>query len=272
MTRTPPGFRLTLSIVVIYLGVLLLIPLGACLVKVAQLGPAEFWAAVWTPRTRAAYLLTFGASFCAAAATSVLGLLIAWVLVRYEWPLKRVVDSLVDLPLALPTAVAGLTYSALYVENGWFGRFLVPLGIHGTYSRLGIVLVLTFIGLPFSVRAVQPVLENMESDAEEAAMLLGASRWQTFWRVILPTLMPAIITGFALSFARAIGEYGSVVFVSSNKPDTITAPMLIVSKLLVYSKSSEAEATAIAMVLLAMSFGMLAIINVLERRSRRYYG
>ena len=218
---------------------------------------------------RSAYTLTFGVSFVAAAVTSLFGLLIAWVLVRYEWPLKRVVDSLVDLPLALPTAVAGLAYSALYVENGWFGRFLVPLGIHGTYSRLGIVLVLTFIGLPFAVRAVQPVLESLEVDAEEAAMLLGANRWQTFWRVILPTLTPAIITGFALSFARAIGEYGSVVFVSSNiQNQTEIAPMLIVSKL---EENSYAEATAIAVVLLAMSFGMLAIINVLERRSRRFY-
>ncbi len=218
---------------------------------------------------RSAYVLTFGASFTAAAVTSLLGLLIAWVLVRYEWPLKRVVDSLVDLPLALPTAVAGLAYSALYVENGWFGRFLVPLGIHGTYSRLGIVLVLTFIGLPFAVRAVQPVLESLEVDAEEAAVLLGANRWQTFWRVILPMLTPAIITGFALSFARSIGEYGSVVFVSSNiQNQTEIAPMLIVSKL---EENSYAEATAIAIVLLAMSFGMLAMINVLEHRSRRFY-
>jgi sulfate/thiosulfate transport system permease protein len=271
MNRTLPGFRLTLGITLIYLSVLLVIPLAACVLKVAQLGPAEFWAAVWTPRTRAAYLLTFGASFVAAVLTSVLGFLIAWVLVRYDWPLKRVIDSLVDLPLALPTAVAGLTYSALYAGNGWFGQFLVPLGIHGTYSRLGIVLVLTFIGLPFVVRTVQPVLESLEVDAEEAAMLLGANRWQTFWHVILPTLMPAVITGFALSFARAIGEYGSVVFVTTNKIDTTIAPMLIVSKLLSDSKNADAEATAIAMVLLAMSFGMLILINALERRSRRHY-
>lgn len=271
MNRTLPGFRLTLSFTLLYLGVLLVIPLVACIVKIAQLGPAEFWSAVWSPRTRAAYLLTFGASFAAAGLTSLLGSLIAWVLVRYEWPMKRLIDSLVDLPLALPTAVAGLTYSALYVESGWFGRFLVPLGIHGTYSRLGIVLVLTFIGLPFVVRTVQPVLEAMETDAEEAAMLLGANRWQTFWRVILPTLTPALITGFALSFARAIGEYGSVVFVTTNKIDTTIAPMLIVSKLLGDSKNSDAEATAIAMVLLAMSFSMLVLINALERRSRRHY-
>jgi len=269
MKRTLPGFRLTLGITLVYLGVLLVIPLGACLFKAAQLGPTAFWAAVWTPRARSAYVLTFGASFSAAAITSLLGLLIAWVLVRYEWPLKRVVDSLVDLPLALPTAVAGLAYSALYVKNGWFGQFLVPLGIHGTYSKLGIVLVLTFIGLPFAVRAVQPVLESLEPDAEEAAHLLGANRWQTFWHVILPMLMPAIITGFALSFARAIGEYGSVVFVSSNmQNDTEIAPMLIATKL---EENAYAEATAIALVLLAMSFGMLAIINLLERRSRRHY-
>ncbi len=269
MKRTLPGYRTTLAVTLIYLSVLLVIPLAACIVKAAQLGPAAFWAAVWTPRARSAYLLTFGASFTAAAITSLFGLLIAWVLVRYEWPLKRVVDSLVDLPLALPTAVAGLAYSALYVQNGWFGRFLVPLGIYGTYSRLGIVLVLTFIGLPFAVRAVQPVLESLEVDAEEAAMLLGANRWQTFWRVILPTLSPAIITGFALSLARSIGEYGSVVFVSSNiQNQTEIAPMLIVSKL---EENSYAEATAIAVVLLAMSFAMLAVINVLERRSRRFY-
>ncbi|HEY2762011.1 MAG TPA: sulfate ABC transporter permease subunit CysT [Pirellulales bacterium] len=269
MKRTLPGFRLTLGVTLIYLGVLLVIPLAVCVLKAAQLGPAAFWAAVWTPRARSAYLLTFGASFAAAAVTSLLGFLIAWVLVRYEWPMKRLVDSLVDLPLALPTAVAGLTYSMLYVKNGWFGQFLVPLGIYGTYSRLGIVLVLSFIGLPFAVRAVQPVLESLEVDAEEAAILLGANRWQTFWRVILPTLMPAIITGFALSFARAIGEYGSVVFISSNIPGkTEIAPMLIATKL---EENSYAEATAIALVLLVMSFGMLAVINVLERRSRRYY-
>lgn len=252
-----------------YLGVLLVIPLAVCLWKAASLGPAGFWAAVWTPRARSAYMLTFGASLAAAGITAVLGLLIAWVLVRYEFPLKRVVDSLVDLPLALPTAVAGLTYSALYVSNGWFGQFLVPLGIEGAYSRLGIVLVLSFIGLPFVVRAVQPVLESMDAEHEEAAILLGANRWQTFRHVILPTLMPAVITGFALSFARALGEYGSVVFVSSNiQNKTEIAPMLIVSKL---EQNSYAEATAIAVVLLAMAFGMLAIINVLERRSRRYY-
>jgi sulfate/thiosulfate transport system permease protein len=269
MSRKLPGFRLSLGVTLVYLGVLLLIPLGACVVKAAQLGPSAFWAAVWTPRARAAYTLTFGVSFASAIITSLLGLLIAWALVRYEWPFKRVIDSLVDLPLALPTAVAGLAYSALYVENGWFGRFLVPLGIHGTYSVLGIVLVLTFIGIPFAVRAVQPVLESLEADAEEAALLLGANRFQTFWHVILPTIMPAIITGFALSFARALGEYGSVVFVSSNiQGQTEIAPMLIVSKL---EQNSYAEATAIAIVLLVMSFATLAIINLWERRSRRHY-
>lgn len=269
MKRTLPGFRLTLSFTLIYLSVLLLIPLAACLFKAAQLGPAGFWAAVWTPRARSAYLLTFGASVVAAAINAGLGLLVAWVLVRYEWPLKRVVDSIVDLPLALPTAVAGLAYSALYVDNGWFGQFLAPLGIHATYSRLGIVLVLTFIGLPFVVRAVQPVLESLDTDAEEAAALLGASRWQIFWHVILPSVMPAVITGFALAFARALGEYGSVVFVSSNiQNQTEIAPMLIVSKL---EQNAYAEATAIAVVLLAMSFAMLAMIHLLERRSRRHY-
>jgi sulfate transport system permease protein len=269
VNRTLPGFRLSLGITLVYLTLLLLIPLGACLLKVSELGPSAFWAAVWTPRALAAYKLTFGVSLVSAFATSLVGLLIAWVLVRYEWPGKRMIDSLVDLPLALPTAVAGLAYSALYARNGWFGRFLVPLGIYGTYSKLGIVLVLTFIGIPFAVRAVQPVLENMEVDAEEAAVLLGANRWQTFWYVILPMLKPAIITGFALSFARALGEYGSVVFVSSNiQGQTEIAPMLIVSKL---EQNSYAEATAIALVLLAMSFATLAVINLLERRSRRQY-
>lgn len=269
MSRVHPGFRLSLGVTLVYLGVLLIIPLGACLMKAASLGLDGFISAVWTPRARAAYLLTFGAGFAAAATNLVLGLLIAWVLTRYEFPLKRVVDSVIDLPLALPTAVAGLAYSALYVENGWFGQWLVPLGIDGAYSRLGIVLVLTFIGLPFVVRAVQPVLESLEPESEEAARLLGASRWQTFTSVVLPTIKPALLTGFALAFARALGEYGSVVFVSSNIPyQTEIAPMLIVSKL---EQNAYAEATAIAVVLLAMSFAVLVAINLLERRSRRHY-
>jgi sulfate transport system permease protein len=203
-------------------------------------------------------------------ADTALGLLIAWVMVRYEFPLKRLFDSLIDLPFALPTAVAGLVYSSLYVQKGWFGRFLVPLGIEGAYSRLGIVLVLTFIGLPFVVRTVEPVLESLEAELEEAAACLGASRWQTFVHVIFPPLIPALLTGFALSVARGIGEYGSVVFISSNMPyKTEIAPILIVHRL---EEGSYAEATAIAVVLLVISFILLGIINTLERRSQRHAG
>jgi sulfate transport system permease protein len=197
-----------------------------------------------------------------------LGLLVAWVLVRYKFPFKRLIDSLVDLPLALPTAVGGLVYASLYAKNGWLGQFLVPLGIHGAYSRLGIVLVLTFIGLPFVVRTVQPVLEDIDPETEEASSSLGGTRWQTFLHVILPNLYPALITGFALAFARSIGEYGSVVFVSGNMPyKTEIAPILIVARLEEFAYS---EATAIAVVLLVISLSMLVLINLLERWSRRH--
>lgn len=266
--RVLPGFRLSLSYTLLVLTLLLFVPLAGVAVRAGSLGPERFWAAVWTERTRAAYALTFGASFAAAVIDTLLGLLLAWVLVRYEFPGKRVFDSLIDLPFALPTAVAGLVYSTLYVESGWYGRWLVPLGIHGSYSRLGIVLVLTFIGLPFVVRTVQPVLESLDADVEEAAESLGASRWQTFWCVLLPALQPALLTGFALTFARGLGEYGSVVFVSGNMPfKTEIAPVLIVARL---EEFAYAEATAIAVVLLAASFAMLAVINGLERWSRRH--
>jgi sulfate transport system permease protein len=268
--RILPGFRLSLSFTLLYLSVLVIIPLAACFLKALTLSPQQFWAAVWTPQARAAYMLTFGASLSAALADTILGLLIAWVLVRYEFPFKKVFDSLIDLPFALPTAVAGLVYSSLYVQKGWFGRFLVPLGIHGAYSRLAIVLVLTFIGLPFVVRTVQPVLESLDAELEEAAACLGATRWQTFMRVLFPPLIPSLITGFALSVARGIGEYGSVVFVSSNMPfQTEIAPMLIVKRL---EEGEYASATAIAAVLLVASFLLLAIINLLERRSQRHAG
>jgi sulfate transport system permease protein len=266
--RVLPGFRLSLSYTLLYLTVLLGVPLIACLAKVSSLTLSQFLGAVWTERARAAYLLTFGVSFAAAVINVPLGLLLAWILVRYEFPLKRVFDSLIDLPFALPTAVAGLVYANLYVQNGWFGRYLVPLGIYGAYSRFAIVLVLTFIGLPFVVRTVQPVLETIETEIEEAAASLGATRMQTFLRVLLPSLVPALTTGFALTFARSLGEYGSVVFVSGNIMfKTEIAPVLIVSQLEEYHY---AEATAIALVLLAGSFAMLAVINTLERWSRRY--
>ncbi|MFN0054813.1 MAG: sulfate ABC transporter permease subunit CysT [Planctomycetales bacterium] len=264
--RILPGFRLSLGWTLCYLGLLVVIPLAACVLKASTLTWEEFARAVWTPRARAAYALTFGAAFAAALIDTVLGLVIAWVLVRYEFPMKRVFDALIDLPFALPTAVAGLVYSQLYVKNGWLGRFLVPLGIHGAYSRLGIVLVLSFVGLPFVVRTLQPVLESLDAELEEAAECLGADRWQTFARVLFPPLIPALLTGFALTYARAIGEYGSVVFVSGMKVmQTEIAPMLIVFKLEAFQYS---EATAIAVVLLVVSFALLGLINFLERRSQ----
>ncbi len=266
--RILPGFYPSLSYTLIYLSVLVLIPLAACFAKAASLSFTQFWDAVWTERARAAYLLTFGTSLAAAAVNVVLGLLVAWVLARYDFPMKRLFDALIDLPFALPTAVAGLVYSSLYVENGWLGQFLVPLGIHGAYSRLAIVLVLTFIGLPFVVRTVQPILEEADAELEEAAASLGATRWQAFWRVVLPGLYPALLTGFALAFARGLGEYGSVVFVSGNMPlRTEIAPVLIVARL---EEFAYAEATAIAVVLLVTSFAMLFVINAFERWSRRH--
>jgi sulfate transport system permease protein len=266
--RVLPGFRLSLGYTIFYLTLLVLLPLAACVAKASALTPSQFLAAAWTDRARAAYALTFGVSFGSAAINVPLGLLLAWVLARYEFPFKRVFDALIDLPIALPTAVAGLVYSNLYAKTGWFGRYLVPLGIEAAYSRLAIVLVLTFIGLPFVVRAVQPVLETIDAEIEEAAASLGASRLQTFLRVLLPALAPALTTGFALTFARSLGEYGSVVFVSGNMPfRTEIAPVLIVARLEEYAYS---EATAISLVLLAGSFGTLALINLWERWSRRY--
>jgi sulfate transport system permease protein len=266
--RILPGFSLTLGYTVFYLSVLVLVPIMACFIKAGSLSFHDFYAAVWTERARAAYLLTFGTSFAAALTNLVLGSLVAWVLVRYPFPGKRLVDSLVDMPLALPTAVGGLVYASLYVKSGWLGQFLVPLGLNVAYTRLGIVLVLVFIGLPFVVRTVQPVLEEFDPEAEEASASLGATRWQTFRQVILPALYPALITGFALAFARSIGEYGSVVFISGNMPyKTEIAPILIVARL---EEFAYGEATAIAVVLLVISFTMLILINLLESWSRRH--
>jgi len=267
-TRVLPGFHLSLGYTLAYLTALAFVPMFALFHKASSLSGEKFIAAVWTERAQAAYLLTFGASAIAAAINIVLGLLVAWVLVRYSFPGKRLVDAIIDLPFALPTAVAGLVYSSLYVENGWLGQYLVPLGIEGAYSRLGIVLVLVFVGLPFVVRTVQPVLESLDADIEEAAHLLGATRGQTFRRVIFPALRPALITGFALAFARSLGEYGSVVFISGNMPfRTEIAPVLIVARLEEFAYS---EATAVAVVLLTMSFAMLVLINLLERWSKRH--
>jgi sulfate transport system permease protein len=261
--RVLPGFRLSLGLVLLYLSAMVLIPLLACLVSAASLTPGQFWAAVSSPRAVAAYQLTFGASLAAAAINVVLGLLIAWVLVRYEFPLRRFFDAIVDLPFALPTAVAGLVFTDLFAPHGWYGRWLAPWGIEVNFTRGAVVLVLVFIGFPFVVRTVQPVLESIDTDQEEAAAVLGASRLQTWWLVVLPMLTPALLTGFALSFARALGEYGSVVFVSGNRPgQTEIAPVLIVGRLEAFQY---AEATAIAVVLLTVSFALLILINRLQR-------
>lgn len=263
-----PGFGPALSATMLWLLGLLVLPLIACLAKAATLNPAKFLAAAWSDRAKAAYALTFGASAVAAGISVLLGLLIAWVLVRYPFPGRRVLDAMIDLPFALPTAVAGLIYSSLYYQSGWYGRYLVPWGIQGYNSSLAIVLVLIFLGLPFVVRTVQPVLESLEGDIEEAAASLGASRWQTFCRVLLPSLVPGMMTGFALAFARGLGEYGSVVFVMGNIPfKSEIAPVLIVAKL---DEHLYVEATAIAVVLLAGSFASLGLINWLEARNRRY--
>ncbi len=268
--RALPGFGLSLGYTVSYLSLLVLIPLAAVVAKAGALGPTEFLAAAWTPRTQAAYLLTFGTAAIAAAVNVALGLIVAWTLVRYEFPLKRIVDALVDVPLALPTAVAGLVYATLYAPNGWLGQYLVPLGVEVAYTRLGIVVVLVFTGFPFVVRTVQPVLADLDAEAEEAAAVLGAPRWQAFRRVLLPTLVPPALTGFALALARGLGEYGSVVFISSNLPfQTEVAPMLIVARL---EEGAYPEAAAIAVVLLVISFALLVVVNLLERWTQRHAG
>lgn len=265
--RALPGFRLGLAATCGYLGLLVVVPLGACVYQACNLSWAEFAGAVWTPRTIAAYKLTFGAAFLAASTNVVLGLIVAWTLARYEFPGKSVLDALVDVPLALPTAVAGLVYAGLYVPGGWAGSLLVPLGIEVSYTRLGIVVVLIFTGFPFVVRTVQPVLADLDQEVEEAASVLGAGRWQAFRRVIAPALVPPTLTGFALAFARAIGEYGSVVFISSNRQgQSEIAAVLIVERLEAFKYN---EAAAIAVVLLGASFTLLAIINLLDRWGRR---
>jgi len=257
-----PGFNLALGFTLLYLSLIVLIPLSATFIRASALTWPEFWSTVTTPRVMASYRLTFGASFAAALVNAVFGLLVAWVLVRYRFPGKKLVDALVDLPFALPTAVAGIALTALYAGNGWIGQFFEPLGIKIALTPLGIFVALTFIGLPFVVRTVQPVLEDIESELEEAAATLGATRLQTFSRVIFPTVLPALMTGFALAFARAIGEYGSVIFIAGNMPmvSEIT-PLLIITKLEQYDY---AGATALAVAMLAVSFTMLLIINVLQ--------
>jgi len=259
-----PGFGLSAAITSLVIVLLVVFPLAVLVLRSASLGPAGFVAAAWTPRARAAYGVSLSASFVAAIVSSLLGLLVAWVLARVRFPGRRLLDALVDVPLALPTAVAGLVYSSLYAKKGWLGQWLVPMGIQGAYSYLGIVLVLVFVSLPFSVRVVQPVIESLDRDTEEAARILGANRLQTFFRVVLPGILPAVVTGFALSLARALGEYGSVVFISGNMPfKTEIAPVLIVARLEEYAY---AEATAVAVVLLAISLALLVVINALQQR------
>lgn len=262
-----PGFNLSLGFTLLYLSLIVLIPLSAAFIRTSALTWPEFWAAVTTPRVLASYRLTFGASFAAALVNAVFGLLVAWVLVRYRFPGKKLVDALVDLPFALPTAVAGIALTTLYAGNGWIGQFFEPFGIKIAFTPLGIFVALTFIGLPFVVRTVQPVLEDIEAELEEAAATLGANRLQTFSRIIFPTVLPALMTGFALAFARAIGEYGSVIFIAGNMPmiSEIT-PLLIITKLEQYDY---AGATALAVVMLVISFIMLLIINFLQWWSRR---
>jgi len=272
-----PGFGLSLGFTLFYLGLIVLIPLSAAFIKTAGMSWDEFVAAVWSPRVIASYRLSFLASFAAATINGVFGLLVAWVLVRYTFPGKRIVDALVDLPFALPTAVAGIALTAIYSKHGWVGRWIDPDGAnlilpHGfkiAYSEIGVFIALTFIGLPFVVRTIQPVLEELEPELEEASATLGANRWQTITRVILPELIPPLITGFALAFARALGEYGSVVFISGNMPmRTEITPLLIITKLEQYDYRG---ATAIAVVMLIASFTLLLVINLLQKWSRRYY-
>ncbi|MBK8475830.1 MAG: sulfate ABC transporter permease subunit CysT [Opitutaceae bacterium] len=278
-----PGFGLSLGYTIFYLSLIVLVPLSAAFLKTAGMSWAEFSAAVFSPRVVAAYRMSFGASLAAAGANAVFGLVLAWVLVRYPFPGRRVVDALVDLPFALPTAVAGIALTQLYGVHGWIGSWFEPLwakavgaapwlswvGTKIAYDRPGVFLALTFIGLPFVVRTLQPVLEELEPELEEASATLGASRWQTITRVLLPELAPALLTGFALSFARALGEYGSVVFISGNMPyRTEIVPLLIITKLEQYDYHG---ATALAVVMLVASFVLLLVINLLQKWSRRHH-
>jgi sulfate transport system permease protein len=260
--RVLPGFGLSLGYTLGYLSLIVLIPLAAVFFKAGSLGFDHFWAAATSPRVLASYRLSFGASLIAAGINAVFGLMLAWVLVRYSFPGKRLVDALVDLPFALPTAVAGIALTALYAKNGWIGSLLEPLGIKVAFTPLGVLVALVFIGLPFVVRTVQPILEDLDTEYEEAAVSLGANRWQAFRHVVFPTLFPALLTGFALAFARAVGEYGSVIFIAGNIPmvSEIT-PLMIITKLEQYDY---AGATAVAVVMLIFSFLLLLIINGLQ--------
>lgn len=268
--KTLPGFKLSMGYTLFYLGLIVLIPLSTLFLKTATLSFPEFWEIVTSPRTLAAYRLSFGAAFIAALINAFFGFLVAWVLARYPFPGKSAVDALVDLPFALPTAVAGIALTAVYSPNGWIGHFLGQFGIKAAYHPLGIVIALSFIGLPFVVRTVQPVLEDLDPAMEEAAKSLGADPWQIFRRVIFPAVFPSLITGFILAFARGIGEYGSVVFISGNMPNkTEIAPLLIMTKLEQYDY---AGATAIALVMLLVSFALFLVINTLQWLSSKKVG
>jgi len=263
-----PGFGLTMGVTLTILSLVVLIPLSAVALKASELSLAEFLAAAFSERALKAYQLTFGASIVAAAINGVFGVLTAWMLVRYEFPGKGVVNALVDLPFALPTAVAGIALATLYAPQGWVGQFLTPLGIQAAYNPVGVVIALTFIGLPFVVRTIEPVLRDLAADVEEAAASLGADRLQTIARIILPALAPAWMTGFALAFARAVGEYGSVIFIAGNMPyKSEIAPLLIIIQLEQYEY---AAAAAIAVVMLGVSFSMLLVINATQAWARRY--
>jgi sulfate transport system permease protein len=262
-----PGFNLALGFTLVYLSLIVLIPLSAAFIRTTAMSWDAFVAAVSTPRVIASFRLTFGASLIAALVNAVFGLIVAWVLVRYRFPGRKLIDALVDLPFALPTAVAGIALTAIYSAKGWLGQILEPHGIKVAFTPLGVVVALIFVGLPFVVRTVQPVLEDLEREQEEAASSLGASRGQTFIRVILPVILPALITGFALAFARAIGEYGSVIFIAGNMPMiSEIAPLLIITKLEQYDY---AGATAIAVVMLTLSFLLLLVVNLLQAWTRR---
>jgi sulfate transport system permease protein len=262
--RVLPGLGLALGFTLCYVSLLVLVPLSMVFLKSTFLGWSAFWGTVLSPRALASYRLSLGASLLSALINATFGLLVTWVLVRYHFPGKRVIDGLVDLPFALPTAVAGIALTTLYASNGWIGQYLDVLGIKAAYAPLGIVIALTFIGLPFVVRTLEPVLQSLDAAVEEAAGSLGASRWQTFWRVILPELLPALLTGFALALARALGEYGSVIFIAGNMPmRTEITPLLIMIKL---EQFDYAGATAIALLLLLVSFALLLSINLLQRR------
>ena len=266
--RVLPGFKLTLGFTLFYLSLIVLIPLAAVFWKTSSLTWPQFWQTVTMPTAVASYKLTFGASFFAALINAFFGFIVAWVLVRYEFFGKKIVDALVDLPFALPTAVAGITLAALYSDSGWIGKFFAPLGLHIANARAGVFVALTFIGLPFIVRTVQPILEDLDPELEEAASSLGANRWQVFWRVIFPMVAPALLTGFTLAFARALGEYGSVIFIAGNIPmKTQITPVVIMQELDMFDY---AKATALAVVMLIVSFVLLLTINVLQWWANRH--